>query len=94
MRTRRVLLHTRKKMKFEELHNCKECQGKIVAVKVDLQGVERCGYCGQAVDYTGWFIERAKELDKEGKEVCEYTKKMLKMYDVIQKNKKADTHKT
>jgi len=32
-------------------HNCKKCQGKIVAITIDYLGITRCGYCGEQVDY-------------------------------------------
>ena len=45
-------------MKLEELHNCKKCQGKIVAISVDKLGISRCSYCNEVVDYAGWFKEQ------------------------------------
>ena len=39
------------KMELNEIHNCKECQGKIVAISIDKLGIQRCGYCGESVNY-------------------------------------------
>lgn len=46
---------------FSKLHDCKECHGKMINITKDLIGVERCGYCGQVVDYTG-FIKKHKMI--------------------------------
>ena len=40
---------------LSELHDCKKCQGKIVAISVDPLGVTRCSYCNEIVDYMSWF---------------------------------------
>jgi len=40
---------------LKELHDCERCHGKIVAIAIDKQRVTRCGYCGETVDYAGWF---------------------------------------
>ena len=55
-------------MKLEDIHNCKECQGKIVAITMDLLGVSRCSYCNQVVDYKPIFKEKLKEFHKKEKE--------------------------
>lgn len=44
---------------FSELHDCDKCHGKIVEITVDMLGVERCGYCNEVVDYSGWFKRQA-----------------------------------
>lgn len=55
---------------LSELHNCEKCQGKLVCISVDLVGVQRCGYCGEVVDYEsyfkGWLKERQQELKDKG----------------------------
>ena len=40
---------------LSELHDCKKCHGKLVCIVVDLVGVERCSYCNEVVDYTGFL---------------------------------------
>ena len=57
-------------MELSEIHNCKKCQGKIVAITIDKFGVTRCGYCNQVVDYRPYYAEllmkqRKKELEKK-----------------------------
>lgn len=50
-------------MKLEEIHNCEECQGKIVSISVDLLGVTRCGYCNKVVDYSRWDNFEMKKFE-------------------------------
>lgn len=47
---------------FSELHTCEKCKGKIVLIEVDVVGVERCGYCHEPVDYSGWFLQKLRRL--------------------------------
>jgi len=56
--------------KLSEIHNCKECQGKIVTISIDKLGVTRCVYCNEIVDYTDYFkYFDAKKILKEIKEI-------------------------
>ena len=38
-------------MKFEDVHSCKESEGKIVCISIDMFGNTFCGYCHKQVDY-------------------------------------------
>ena len=54
---------------LSEIHNCKECQGKIVSITLDKLGVTRCAYCNQVVDYSDYFKykEAKKQIEKLNK---------------------------
>ena len=49
---------------LEEVHDCKKCHGKIVAIAVDKLGNTYCSYCGQRVDYSPVMKEIEKEMEK------------------------------
>jgi len=51
-----------KDIDLSEIHDCEKCRGKLVGITVDLVGVERCGYCGQVVDYSGFIKRKMQEL--------------------------------
>jgi hypothetical protein len=38
-------------MKLEDVHTCKESEGKIVCISIDLFGNTFCTYCGKQVNY-------------------------------------------
>ena len=52
---------------LSEIHNCKECQNKIVSITLDKLGVTRCAYCGEIVDYSDYF--KYKEAKKQIEEL-------------------------
>ena len=53
-------------MNLEEIHDCKKCHGKIVAIAIDKLGNTYCRYCGQRVDYSPFMKEIEKEMEKSG----------------------------
>lgn len=50
-------------MQLSEIHNCEKSEGKIVMISNDEFGNTICGYCGQRVDYKGYFKDIQKEMD-------------------------------
>jgi len=48
-------------MKLSDIHACKKCQGKIVAISIDNLGVTRCNYCNEVVNYKHFFEAKTKE---------------------------------
>ena len=55
---------------LSEIHNCKECQNKIVSITLDKLGVTRCAYCNQVVDYSDYFkYKEAKRVLEKLKEI-------------------------
>ena len=49
------------KIDLSKIHDCEKCRGKLVSITVDLVGIERCGYCGQVVDYSGYIKKHMGE---------------------------------
>ena len=48
-------------MELEEIHDCKECHGKIVLIEVDNVGVTHCGYCHAVVNYGPYYDNLYKD---------------------------------
>ena len=47
----------KRSLNLSEIHDCKKCHGKIVAISVDKLGNTYCGYCGERIDYMRHFKE-------------------------------------
>jgi hypothetical protein len=71
-------------IELEDIHNCEQCQGKIVCISVDELGVTRCGYCNEVVDYRPYYDNLYKQ------KILEFinTKKEESKWQVKKKNKK------
>jgi len=52
-------------MKLSDVHNCKKCREKIVCISIDLNGVTRCVYCNEVVNYKPYFDYNFKNIRKE-----------------------------
>ena len=46
-------------MNLSELHNCEKCHGKIVSIATK-NGISRCGYCNEIVNYKEFFEQEIK----------------------------------
>jgi len=48
---------------LSKLHDCEKSHNKIVCIAVDHMGNEFCSYCGEKVDYKGWFKRWGNDND-------------------------------
>jgi len=49
---------------FQDVHQCEQSKGKIVAIQKDLLGRTFCPYCNQQVDYSKILKQMEEEYEK------------------------------